>query len=295
MAVTEAKIGTTLHVDQCLRCNHVWFDVGELEKIPVKGDLESHFPRAQLRSDQLGQDAVYNSKPKPSNRDMLEVDVHSFGLIGALGLPAEQDHVGVKVFPAGTVALVMACFGATARALHSSEFMAKYSYVAQEPFANHGYSFFISALIHADYKHFLGNMYFLSIFGDNIEDQDGPWVLFTIFWLSVAAGHLLTSYFDVPTPSIGASGGISGLLSYYALMFPHNRMRLTFFRFMPTSFLNVNISIGFWFIQWLLFQMVGATGMYFHSHSEVNFYAHVGGALAGVLFYLYRSDQLPAD
>jgi len=139
---------------------------------------------------------------------------------------------------------------------------------------------FTSMFLHADILHLGGNMLYLWIFGDNVEDCCGHVSFLIFYFLSGIAGSF-TMYFLEPTsflPAIGASGAISGVLGGYLLLYPRARIRTVLFAFHFVSFVRVPAMalIGFWFILQLLYFMARAT-------TGVAYWAHIGGFIAGLL------------
>jgi membrane associated rhomboid family serine protease len=145
-------------------------------------------------------------------------------------------------------------------------------------------SVFTAMFLHGGFLHVGGNMLYLWIFGDNIEDVLGHFrfLLFYLFsGVAAAYGYALTDP-QSTVPMIGASGAISGVLGAYILLFPRARVRtLIFFGFfwqvvrIPAVFV-----IGFW----VLLQVVsGLLNVGSLQHGGVAWFAHVGGFLAGLL------------
>ena len=138
---------------------------------------------------------------------------------------------------------------------------------------------FTSMFMHANLIHLLGNMLFLWIFGDNVEDKLGHF-MFLVFYLvcGVAAAvlHVYTTP-DASIPTLGASGAVSGVLGAYVLFFPVHNVKMLVFPFgvMPTP---AYMWIGVWFVEQLLFAKMARTG--------VAWYAHIGGFLAGAAMAL---------
>ncbi len=152
--------------------------------------------------------------------------------------------------------------------------------------------------LHGGFAHIAGNMLYLLIFGDNVEDRMGR-LRFLIFYLlcGVAAGlsqvfaTLLTGG-DLLTPMIGASGGVSGVLGAYLVLFPRKRIRVIALRFFFTH-VSAAVAIGVWF----LFQLVSGLGLFGGGSQAggVAYAAHVGGFLAGlVLVRLFAPGRGPA-
>jgi membrane associated rhomboid family serine protease len=157
-------------------------------------------------------------------------------------------------------------------------------------------SLFSSMFLHGGFLHLAGNMLYLWIFGDNVEDQLGHLKFFVFYILCGLAASLLyiMTTPNSKIPMVGASGAIAGVLGAYMIRFPRARiLTLLFFGFfirvvaVPALFV-----LGFWFILQLLFALpsIGSTS------GGVAFFAHVGGFLAGiVLFKLFSGFSRRRD
>jgi len=140
-----------------------------------------------------------------------------------------------------------------------------------------------SMFLHAGFLHLIGNMWFLWLFGDNVEHHLGK-IKFIIFYLLAGIIASLIHVFTAPAehlniPTIGASGAISGLLGGYVILFPKNKIRafmMLYFR--PLIFdVPAFFYVGIWFLYQLLY-MTGPT--------SIAYMAHIGGFLAGALLIL---------
>ncbi|MCA9880105.1 MAG: rhomboid family intramembrane serine protease [Thermomicrobiales bacterium] len=155
---------------------------------------------------------------------------------------------------------------------------------------------FTSMFLHGGWSHIIGNMVFLYVFGDNIEDAMGH-VQYLLFYLlcGIAAAALQIALDPTSAiPMIGASGAISGVMGAYLVLFPHGRVRaLVFFGYFGQVILvPAWTMIGLWFGLQLLsaFASLGASG-----EGGVAFWAHVGGFIAGaVLVFLFRNRDAVA-
>jgi membrane associated rhomboid family serine protease len=142
-----------------------------------------------------------------------------------------------------------------------------------------------SMFMHGGIAHIIGNMIFLFVFGDNIEDRYGriKYVLLYLGW--GAAATLTHSFYAVSTgqgevPSVGASGAISGVLGAYLVMYPRaNIFTIIAAFFIYTIRIPVLVYIPFWFIMQLIFAVIGQLGP--GSETGVAYLAHVGGFIAG--------------
>lgn len=145
-----------------------------------------------------------------------------------------------------------------------------------------------STFMHGGWAHLGGNMLFLFIFGDNVEEAFGT-ALYLGFYLVVgviaSATHVLFNP-DSLVPSLGASGAISGVLASYLIMFPNNRVSVvSFFGFFPFRYrVPAFVMIGLWAV----FQFVNGFGSIAPSEetSGVAYMAHIGGFVAGVAMTL---------
>ncbi len=139
-----------------------------------------------------------------------------------------------------------------------------------------------SMFMHGGWLHILGNMWFLWVFGDNIEDSMGP-TRFVAFYLlcglAAAAAQIVTDTQSM-IPMVGASGAIGGVMGAYALLFPRNRIHTLIFLgfFITTVAVPAVFMLGYWFLLQLV-QGVPALGS---SGGGVAFWAHIGGFVAGV-------------
>ena len=141
--------------------------------------------------------------------------------------------------------------------------------------------------MHGGWSHLLGNMLYLWIFGDNVEDRMGH-AKFLIFYLTCGILASLTHIFFAPNsfvPSLGASGAIAGVLGAYLILFPRQGIRVLMFT--RIVILPAVVVIGFWGVLQFLngFGSLGNT-----EGGGVAYLAHVGGFVAGiVLVFLFRN------
>lgn len=148
---------------------------------------------------------------------------------------------------------------------------------------------FTSMFVHGGWLHLISNMWYLWIFGDNIEDSMGHF-RFILFYLIAGLFAALAQIFIHPTslvPMVGASGAIAGILGAYLIQYPRARVRCLLFIFIFFTFVDIPAFavLGFWFIVQLL------RGMTVESMADVAWFAHIGGFLAGVLlikFFIHR-------
>src|SRR3990170_3408326 len=160
-------------------------------------------------------------------------------------------------------------------------------------FQNAGYQTFLTSMfLHGGLLHIGGNMLYLWIFGDNIEDLTGH-PGYIIFYMASGVAASLAHIASDPSslvPAVGASGAISGVLGAYIVRFPHARVRAIVFigRFGQLIRLPAFLLIGFWFLYQLLLSLIDTAG-------GVAYFAHIGGFIAGLLFAFAIPKKKPAE
>ncbi|NWF86434.1 rhomboid family intramembrane serine protease [Candidatus Bathyarchaeota archaeon] len=156
------------------------------------------------------------------------------------------------------------------------------------------YTLFTSMFMHANWFHLLGNMLFLYVFGDNIEDvfgHIGYIIFYTTSGLFATFTHIMSILFapvisnligipmssDLTTGVVGASGAISGVLGAYFLLYPKSKIiALVFYLIIPVPAV---IFLGGWFLlQWIF--------AFFDASGGVAYFAHIGGFIAGMILAL---------
>jgi membrane associated rhomboid family serine protease len=143
--------------------------------------------------------------------------------------------------------------------------------------------FLTSMFLHGGFLHIIMNMWFLYIFGDNIEDRLGH-IRYLVFYLfcGVAAGlvHLFTNW-NSNIPTIGASGAISGVMGAYLLLYPRSKILTLIPIFFFFQFVEIPafIFLGFW-----LFLQLFSASLTPRNVGGVAFWAHIGGFVAGLIF-----------
>lgn len=146
---------------------------------------------------------------------------------------------------------------------------------------------FITAIfLHAGFLHILSNMWFLWIFGDNVEDHLTPPAFLLLYMTAGIAGNL-AQYSLMPNssiPMLGASGAIAGILGCYYILFPYSKIRTLVFIFFFVTIIDISapIMLGYWFI----LQLISVAGSLPASTNQggVAFTAHIAGFIVGLIF-----------
>jgi rhomboid family protein len=152
---------------------------------------------------------------------------------------------------------------------------------------------FSAMFMHGGWLHLGGNMLYLWIFGDNVEDRFGH-AKYLLFYLLAGIAATLAQFAFVPesnVPNVGASGAIAGVLGAYLLMFPHRRVNVLFgARVVAMPAVAV---LGFWIVL-QLFSGVGSIAYTDADAGGVAYMAHVGGFVAGFLMaFVFRAGRNP--
>jgi membrane associated rhomboid family serine protease len=154
---------------------------------------------------------------------------------------------------------------------------------------------FSSMFLHAGWLHILGNMIYLWVFGDNVENSMGH-LRYLIFYLLCGLGASaleIATAVDSVTPGIGASGAIAGVLGAYLMLYPSSRIGTLIpitFIFFPLR-LPAWVLIGFWFILQLFSGLVSLS-QHAATAGGIAYFAHVGGFITGaILIWLFRDPN----
>ncbi|MEL1229386.1 MAG: rhomboid family intramembrane serine protease [Candidatus Neomarinimicrobiota bacterium] len=143
---------------------------------------------------------------------------------------------------------------------------------------------FTSMFLHGGVSHIMGNMWFLWVFGDNVEGVLGH-VKFAVFYIICGLAATMSQLFVDPSstiPMVGASGAIAGVLGMYMIRFPHARVHVFAFIiiFFTTFRIPAMFVLGFWFFNQLT-NGLGSLG--FDTTGGVAWFAHIGGFISGVM------------
>jgi membrane associated rhomboid family serine protease len=159
----------------------------------------------------------------------------------------------------------------------------------------HWYTPLSSMFLHGGWFHLIGNMWFLWLFGNNVEDSMGH-VRYPVFYLLTGLVAAATQTLVNPgsaIPMVGASGAISGVMGAYIVLYPRVRVHMLIFLgfFITRAAVPAFLMLGYWF----LLQLLGGLPALGADTGGVAFWAHAGGFLGGALLVLlFRDDELVA-
>lgn len=289
--VTWKEKDTALTLDLCRRCGFVWFDPREYEAIAPAP------PKPRALGDINARDLPQTAREILALEKVKELakGERAFGDEGPdedwktipafFGLPVEIDAIPPRHVPIATYALTALIAAVSLWTFFPHHALTnQLGLIPSEWSRLGGLTLLTSFFLHAGPVHLIGNLYFLVIFGRHVEEYLGSWRWLLVVAVSALAGDALdvacTAQSTVPL--IGASGGISGLLAFYTLKFPHAKLGILFRYFLCFRW----ITIPAWtaFVLWIVFQLWGAYAQ-LNQSGDVASLAHLGGVVAGVGFW----------
>jgi membrane associated rhomboid family serine protease len=146
---------------------------------------------------------------------------------------------------------------------------------------------FVTAMfLHGGFMHILSNMWFLVVFGDNIEGHLGVIGFLLLYFLAGIAGNFVQYLFmpTSPIPMLGASGAVAGILGAYLVLFPASRIRTLLFAFFLVTVVEIPaiFMLGYWFVLQIISGATSIPGI--GEQGGVAFFAHIAGFVVGMLF-----------
>jgi membrane associated rhomboid family serine protease len=143
--------------------------------------------------------------------------------------------------------------------------------------------FFTSMFLHGSWSHVIGNMWFLWIFGDNIEDYLGHFkyiVFYVLCGLAAAIAQFIVTP-NLAAPTVGASGAIAGVMGAYLILYP--RAKVLTWLFVLVFYVPAWVMLGYWFVLQFLSGTATSIAPASQRGPGVAFWAHVGGFVAGIV------------
>jgi membrane associated rhomboid family serine protease len=209
--------------------------------------------------------------------------------------PVGDDNSQRRTFPTVTIVLIVLNVLVFLAELSGGDpFITKWAFIpsrfAQDPGAN-VVTLFSAMFMHGGWLHLFGNMLFLWIFGDNVEDRFGHGKFLT-FYLLAGLAATFSQYWVSPgstVPNVGASGAIAGVLGAYILMFPQSRVNVLLGRQIVA--MPAFVVLGLWIVLQLV-SGVGTIAYTDESAGGVAYMAHIGGFVSGLLMtFLFRGRE----
>lgn len=271
MAQFNYAYDSNIILDRCPHCNLIWGDKGEIFKV-------AQYVKSNPKIDSLAEALGDRETERAKYRRMAERgrEIGAGGLTSIpfwIGLLPVSDEQETRTIPLLTVLLILANIAIFFILPQSMQTFQSLGFIAQLFFSGEElYRILTHQFLHAGFLHLAGNMLFLWIFGDNVEDRFGK-IAFPLTYLflgSVAAiTHAVTTT-RTNVPCVGASGAISGLMGAYFILFPQSMIRTVVGHWIVP--IPAFLFLAVWFLLQLLFSTV---------ESSIAYFAHMGGFLAG--------------
>jgi membrane associated rhomboid family serine protease len=271
-----------LQLEACKPCNLIWFDHQEFESLPEHA-IESVYEAQMRAAEALGTHRVQEMKKRDAAGEQDAPD-ETWKMVAAFaGFPVERYTDPLESRPWATWILSAVIVMVSIAAFFDlQEVVDALGFVPAHALRYGGVTFITSFFLHGGIFHLLGNMYFLLIFGDNVEDKLG-WKKYLLMILGATLLGDCVHWFAQSgslEPCIGASGGISAVLVFYALQFPRAELGFMFFLYWRLRWFYIPAWVAL--VLWLLMQMFGVYTQ-LHGFSNVAATAHLGGATVGFI------------
>ena len=202
-------------------------------------------------------------------------------LAAFLGIPIEMEDKKTPKTPAwACVTTAIVVMAVSFFALPKPFLLEEWGLVPSNFLQKGGVTFLTEFFFHVDTWHVLGNIYFLLVFGEGVEHEIGHIRFLLLLFASTVFGnfiHLLVDY-GSDLPLVGASGGVAGVMLFYALQFPKKQLGIIFL------FQWVRVPAQLYVAFWLIYQVMGAMDQIQHV-SPVSYIAHLGGCLVGYILW----------
>jgi membrane associated rhomboid family serine protease/Zn-finger nucleic acid-binding protein len=269
-------------IDICRRCYSVWLDHGEIDHLPLKEHKEVLSPEGrkavlefELNSLKEKDESLISGKGSHFSERISPPSGLKF-LLSLVGLPVEKHDDVFLTQPILTWLLILICFLVGYLGHGNREMIELLGFFPAKEGGPFLLGLFSSFFVHANWLHLAGNMYFLWVFGDNVEDDLGK--VGYIFLIFIATGVGASAYYlyngESNIPVVGASGGIYGVMAYYLVKFPYRKFVVMFFYrwfMLPAWGL-----FGFYLFKDII-------GLFLAQNSGVAHVSHLAGALVGFL------------
>lgn len=295
LTVRLLSAGSWEEFDACKVCQFVWFDPDEFERTPQAEPVKPKVPERELPQRAKEALAMYEVQRIAERAGPEPVDEWK-KLPAIFGLPVERDSDSHERKAWATWTVCVLIFLVSLWAFRSPhDVFETFALVPDEAFRLGGLTLITSFFLHGGWVHLLGNLYFLLVFGDNVENRIGWRRMLWLLLTATLTGHFLHIIGELRSsvPCVGASGGISGVLVFYALAFPEKKISILWHYYlhgMRWIEMSAWTAFGLWCGLQLLIVMQQLAGW-----GHVSALAHLGGVIGGgVLWFVWR-ETLPKE
>lgn len=290
MVEVLAPVGPAVEVDVCRACQFAWFDPKELDGVAPAPEETEPLPEippdprwvvAMAKVEMLAKRHRAEVGPEP--------DAGWKFWPGLLGLPIEWDDRPLTRVPVvtWTVGALIMVVSVAAFLTNLSAAVRHLGLVPADPWRHGGLTLLTSFLLHGGVLHLVGNLYFLLVFGDTVEEDLGRRRYVSLIVGAALAGDLVHGMFDLrhEVPVVGASTAISGIIVFYALRFPQARLGLLLRFWLVMVFRWLTFPAWAGLIGWVALQLLAAARQ-MAGLTSISALGHLGGAVVGVAFWL---------
>jgi membrane associated rhomboid family serine protease len=268
----------------CRTCQFSWMERGGFERCPQPTpSLHAPLPAAAAREFALAE--IHEQELKAHQGGTYQPPDEWWQVaLAVVGMPVKIDAPSLAVRPWATWSIAAVMAAVTLAAMPwLGHAVSSLGFMPAHPWRDGGLTLITGFFLHLGFIHLLSNAYFLLVFGDNVEDVLG-WKRYLVLLAAAALGGDLTHGLIDPhstVPCVGASGGISGIIAFYACAFPRTKLAIC-------------VRFFFWwripawgaFVLWIAIQVFGAVEQVF-GLTDVSSLAHLGGSAVGIMWWLF--------
>jgi membrane associated rhomboid family serine protease/Zn-finger nucleic acid-binding protein len=270
-------------IDACRGCGFVQLAAGVFEQLPRKPRYDASSAAPLARALAVGQVELDEELRRERRRWSDDLDSLSWPrrILLCLGLPVDADAADLLHPPWATSSLAAALVVAFLVQNSGGEFTRELAWIPSHPFRLGGITLLTSFFLHGSWLHLLGNLYFLILFGSGVEGRIGAARTLVLLAVATVAGNVAHALLDPRSdvPCIGASGGLSALILFYAAAFPWNRFAIVFWVWFTPKTLVVPAVL--WVALWVVWQL-GVAFLQHFGGGSISGLAHLGGAVTGI-------------
>jgi len=278
---------SNIFLDKCPSCHGIWTDSGEGRKI-------AQYIKHDERIDEIGRELARQTDRLKNIKDLSQLgeDLASRAGIGMLFLPRVifpiSDDEESERFPAITITIISLCvlafWGELFWIADAERFFRSYGFIARNIF---GVGLITSMFFHVGLFHLIGNMYFLWLFGDNVEDRFSRFGYVVFYLCCGIAANVIHSVFNWNStlPAIGASGAVSGVMGAYMLFYPSAMIKVLFICRI------VEVPAWMFLGGWLLLQLTFGLLYKGTGYCDIAWFAHVGGFVFGIIVAYLKKES----
>ena len=272
-------------IELCRRCQIAWFASADYQTVPVV---------VERRLQRLPQEALERMGRVEAERIAIDYNrrfarqispAEALPLVPALaGLPLEDDQRSLTRNPWVTWGVALVLFGIGFWSLLDSDSARRFGVVATQIDRMSGATLVTAMFVGATAFQLATNLYFLVVFGDNVEDQLGPATFALLLFVGGLSGNVLHALLGAGTTEVllGSSGAVSAVIVFYTCLFPQRQLRyirLTRWHTMPAI-----AGLLFWLLTKLLSTQT------FFGRAEPSVWPYIGGVVTGVAFWWFLRD-----